>query len=91
MTTTPPSGSTRQSARNRGLTWVSAITLGAGAASALGAAAIATTLPSLTAATSATAAVAGATSANTNYGSTLQASAAPSATNIPPVATTGAS
>ena len=91
MTATPPSGSARQRARNKGLAWVSAITLGTGAASALGVAAIATTLPSRTAATSTTAGLASSASTNTGSGSTLQATAAPATTKIPPVATTGAS
>src|SRR5665647_2388879 len=51
MNSPTTSASARQRARNKGLAWVSAITLGAGAASALGAAAIAITLPSPTAAT----------------------------------------
>jgi hypothetical protein len=91
MSSSPPSGSARQLARNKGLARVSAITLGAGAAGLLGAAAIAVTLPSPTAATSTTASVmAAGASTNTSSGSTLQA-AAPTTTNIPPVATTGAS
>ncbi|MEO6145250.1 MAG: hypothetical protein ABIP19_14840 [Dermatophilaceae bacterium] len=45
MTSSTTSGAARQHARNKGLAWVSAITLGAGTASALGAVAIAMTLP----------------------------------------------
>jgi hypothetical protein len=53
----PTSGSDRQRARNKGLAWMSAITLGAGAASTLGAVAIAVTLPGPTVAKPASAAV----------------------------------
>jgi len=95
MTSSPTSASARQLARNKGLAWVSAITLGAGAASALGAAAIAVSLPSPTTATSASSgALTASASANTSEddsGSTLQAAPAPATSNIPPVATTGAS
>jgi hypothetical protein len=101
VTSSSPSASARQLARNKGLAWVSAITLGAGAAGVLGAAAIAISLPATTAATSASSAPQAAststntnTSANTNEddsGSTLQSAQAPAASNIAPVATTGAS
>jgi hypothetical protein len=130
MNSPTTSASARQRARNKGLAWVSAITLGAGAASALGAAAIAITLPSPTAATGtvATGSTATGTTATGTTGSTLaasapvntneeniseddsgttrqaaalqaapqqavplQATAAPTTTNIPPVATTAAS
>ena len=95
MTSSPTSAAARQIARNKGLAWVSAITLGAGAASAVGAVAIAISLPSTTAATSAgTTTLAASSSRNTNdddSGSRLQAAAAPTTTNIAPVATTGAS
>ena len=95
MRSSPTSSSARQLARNKGLAWVSAITLGAGAASALGAAAIAVTLPSPSASTSASSgAVAASASESTNEddsGSTLQAAPAPATSNIPPVATSGAS
>jgi len=141
MNSPATSASARQLARNKGLAWVSAITLGAGAASALGAAAIAISLPSPTAATGSTATGSTATG-STATGSTastlaasapvnvneediseddsgtaqraaalqaaaqqaaaqqaaaqqaaapLQAAAAPTNTNIPPVATTAAS
>jgi len=98
--TTGTSGAARQLARNKGLAWVSAITLGAGAASVLGTAAIAFTLASPTAATTASAATA-ATSASQNTdddesGSTrqaapLQAAPAPATSNNAPVATSAAS
>jgi hypothetical protein len=89
MTSSPASGSTRQLARNKRLAWVSALTLGAGAAGVLGAAAV-VSAPSPTAATGTSAAtLASGTSRNT--GSTLQAAAAPATTNNPPVATSGAS
>jgi hypothetical protein len=96
MTSSPTSGSARALARDKGLAWVSAITLGAGAASALGAAALAVSLPSLTAATgtsSATLSASRSTYANHDdeSGSSLQAATAPSTTSIAPVATTGAS
>ena len=92
MTSSSTSGSARQLARNKGLAWVSAITLGAGAATALGGAAIVVTLASTTTATGSTAAVTAAgTSTQTSSGSQLQAAAAPTTTSIPPVATTGAS
>jgi len=61
----PTPASTRQLARNRGLAWVKALTLGAGAAGALGAAAIAATLPGPTA----TAGVRSTTAASTTAGS----------------------
>jgi hypothetical protein len=91
----PSSASARQLARNKGLAWVSAITLGAGAAGALGATAIAVSLPSTTAAATASSATLTAnTSTSTNEddsGSTQQAAQAPATSNIPPVATSGAS
>ena len=94
VTDRPTPGSARQLARKKGLAWVSAITLGAGAASALGAAAIVMSLPSVTAATS-TKAAAAAASTSTTAGSTKQASltsaAAPTTTSAAPVATSGAS
>ena len=95
VSSSPHSASARQLARNKGLAWVSAITLGAGAAGALGAAAIAISLPSTTAATSASSApLAASTSTNTNEddsGSALQAAPAPATSNNAPVATTGGS
>lgn len=60
-TSLPTSGSARQLARSKGLAWVSALTLGAGAASALGAVVIASALPSPTLATSASPAATAAT------------------------------
>jgi hypothetical protein len=91
MTSSPTSGAARQRARNKGLAWVSAITLGAGAASAIGAAAIAVSLPNQIAATSSTTALAANTSTNAAQASALQAGTAPTTSNVPPVATTGAS
>jgi hypothetical protein len=84
----PTSGPARQHARNRALAWVSAITLGAGAASAIGAVAVAATLHGSTSATSST--TAGTTTSGTS-GSQLQAGNVPTATSNPPVATSGAS
>ena len=85
------SGAARQLARNKGLAWVSAITLGAGAASTLGAVAIAVGLasPASTATT-----MASNTSTNTSrddVGSQLQSATAPTTTNSAPVATSGGS
>ena len=95
MTSSPTSSAARTLARDKGLAWVSAITLGAGAASALGAAALAVSLPSLTAGpatSSATLSASRSTGANQDDSSaSLQAATAPSTTNIAPVATTGAS
>ena len=91
MTSSPTSGAARQRARNKGLAWVSAITLGAEAASAIGAAAIAVSLPNQIAATSSTTALAANTSTNAAQASALQAGTAPTTSNVPPVATTGAS
>jgi hypothetical protein len=106
MMNTPTSGSDRQLARNKGLARISAITFGAGAAGLVGAVAIAVTLPSPTAATSANAASnavssstpvqAGDDGGDDDSGTTsstpqLQPAAPPSNTNIPPVATSGAS
>lgn len=90
LTSSPRSGAARQAARSKGLAWVAALTLGAGAASAVGAAAVVANLSSATSATSASAAAA--TSAtSTGSGSQLQAAQAPTTTTIPPVATSGAS
>jgi hypothetical protein len=61
----PTSGSSRQLARNKGLAWVSALTVGAGAAGVLGAAAIAITLPRPQSASAATTTVAERTPART--------------------------
>jgi hypothetical protein len=106
MMNTPTSGSDRQLARNKGLARISAITFGAGAAGLVGAVAIAVTLPNPTAATSAntasvavsssTPAQAGDDGGDDDSGTTsstpqLQPAAPPSNTNIPPVATSGAS
>jgi hypothetical protein len=102
---TPTSGSDRQLARNKGLARISAITFGAGAAGLVGAVAIAITLPSPTAATSANTASAVSSSTPVQSGDDggdddsgttsstpqLQPAAPPSNTNIPPVATSGAS
>lgn len=111
------SGSDRQLARTKGLARMSALTLGAGAASALGAVAIAITLPGSTAATSASAAPVvsspssrpslradedrsddgdsdeddGTSQVQPAAPSQVQPAAPPSNTNIPPVATSGAS
>ena len=106
MLNTPTSGSDRQLARNKGLARISAITFGAGAAGLVGAVAIAVTLPNPTATTSAnTASVAVSSSTPVQAGDDgghddsgtttstpqLQPAAPPSNTNIPPVATSGAS
>ena len=106
MMNSPTSGSDRQLARNKGLARISAITFGAGAAGLVGAVAIAVTLPNPTAATSAnTASVAVSSSTPVQAGDDggdddsgttsstpqLQPAAPPSNTNIPPVATSGAS
>lgn len=92
MTSSPTSASARQLARNKGLAWVSAITLGAGAAGVVGAAALAVSLPNLTAASSTTVSASSSTATSQDdSGSSLQGSAAPTTTNIAPVATTGAS
>jgi hypothetical protein len=89
MISSPATRPARQHARNRALAWVSAITLGAGAAGVIGAVAIVSTLPGSTAAMSATSA--GTTTSGTS-GSQLQAGKAPTTTtSIPPVATSGAS
>lgn len=106
MMNSPTSGSDRQLARNKGLARISAITFGAGAAGLVGAVAIAVTLPNPTAATSAniasvavspsTPVQAGDDGGDDDSGTTsstpqLQPAAPPSNTNIPPVATSGAS
>ena len=91
LTVSTPSGSARRAARSKGMAWVSAITLGVGAASAVGAAAVVANLPSATAATSATAAAATSATSTTSSGSQLQAASAPTTTTVPPVATSGAS
>jgi cytoskeletal protein RodZ len=71
----PTSGSARQLTRNKGLAWVSAITLGAGAAGAIGAVAIAVTLPQPTTAASVNSAPAASTTgqARSNGGSSTSA------------------
>jgi len=91
MTTSSPSGSARRAARSKGLAWVSAITVGVGAASAVGAAAVVANLPSATAAMSASAATATSATSASSSGSQLQAATAPTNTTVPPVATSGAS
>jgi hypothetical protein len=88
MMSSPATRPARQHARNRALAWVSAITLGAGAAGVIGAVAIVSTLPGSTAAMSSNSA--GTTTSGTS-GSQLQAGKAPTTTSIPPVATSGAS
>lgn len=121
------SGSDRQLARHKGLARMSALTMGAGAISALGAVAIAVTLPGSTAVTSASAAPlassqparqsrqslspsprtdgddsgedgftsqvqpAAPSQVQAAAPSQVQPAAPPSKTNIPPVATSGAS
>lgn len=90
MNDSATSRSARQLARNKGLAWVSAITLGAGAAGALGAVALATSLNSATS-QSASAATTSGTSTGTSSSQRLQAATAPTTTTSPPVATSGAS
>ena len=95
MITSPTSGSDRQGAGNKGLARISALTLGAGAAGLVGAAAIALTLPSPTSATNAN----GTTVASNTFtngsdddpGSQLQSGTPPATSFLPPVATSGAS
>jgi hypothetical protein len=121
VNSTTPAGSDRQLHRNKGLARISALTLGAGAASLVGAVAIAVTLPGSTvvsALKSATASTltSGSTAAGNDDstssssgddGSTstsqsqaqaqaqaqsqLQSGTAPTTTNSPPAATSGAS
>jgi hypothetical protein len=95
MSSPPTTASARQHARNKGLAWVSAITLGAAAAGAVGSAAIALALPGAAATTSATTrAAAPSTSTETNQddsGSSLAPAPAPTTSNVPPVASSGAS
>jgi hypothetical protein len=88
MISSPSSRPARQHARNRALAWVSAITIGAGAASAVGAVAVVANLPGTTSAMSSTTA---ATTTSGTSASKLQAGKAPATTSIPPVATSGAS
>jgi len=115
---TPSPGSAQQLARKQGLARISAVTFGLGAASLLGAVAVAVTLPGSTSALSANAAtVAPTTSASTSTGTNDDSSSddgssddgsqsqsqsqpqatlapstlAPTTTNVPPVATSGAS
>jgi hypothetical protein len=90
LASSPTSTAARKRARDKGLAWVSAITLGAGAASAIGVAAFAVTLPSHTAATGTTASSTN-TSTNSAQTSSLQGVAAPTTSNNSPVATTAAS
>ena len=66
MSGSPTSGPARQLARNKGLAWVSAITLGTGAAGLIGAVGIAASLPSPTTATVATTSTAAAQPAGTS-------------------------
>ena len=91
MTSSLTSGAARQRARNKGLAWVSAITLGAGAASAIGAAAIAVRLPNQSAVASSATALAATTSTNAAKAFALHSGAAPTTSTLAPVATTGAS
>ena len=99
MNTSGSSDTARALARNRGLAWVSAITLGAGAAGVVGAAAIAVALPGTTSATTASSGTSASASQSTgedDSGSTqqaapLQAAQAPSSSGNPPVATSAAS
>ena len=84
--------SARQLARDRGLAWVSAITLGAGAASTVGAVALATTMSSATVSSATVSSATAATTSSTGSSSSqLQAAQAPTTTTNPPVATSGAS
>jgi hypothetical protein len=91
MTRSPASGAARRRARDKGLAWVSAITFGAAAAGAIGAVAIGGLLPNQSAATNAQTASAANVSSNSAQASALQAGTAPTTSNVPPVATTGAS
>ena len=70
----PTTASSRQLARNKGLAWVKAITLGVGAAGVLGTVAIAATLPGSTS----TASVLSATVASTPVGTSNDGGAAAS-------------
>jgi hypothetical protein len=81
-------------ARNKALTWVCAITLGAGAASTLGAVAVATNMHSAAATTASSATTNSGTITGTTTGSSgsqLRSGTAPTTANSPPVATSGAS
>ena len=100
MNSSPASSQARQVARNKGLAWVSAITLGAGAASALGAGVIAVSLRSpstATTASSATTAVSTSTNSEdddsglSQQAAPLKAAPAPVTSSRPPVATSAAS
>jgi cytoskeletal protein RodZ len=103
MTSSPTSGSARQLARKQGLARISAVTLGVGAASVLGAAAIAVTLPGPTTPVSDNAAttltsdrssddsLSDSDDSDDDSGSQLQTGEAPSTTNNPPAATSGGS
>lgn len=95
MNGSPVPPSTRQRARSKGLAWVSAITLGAGAASTVGAVALATTLHSAAATSASAASSAGpatrSTTSTSGTTSQLQPAKAPTTTSNPPVATSGAS
>ncbi|MEP7016871.1 MAG: hypothetical protein ABI899_02480 [Actinomycetota bacterium] len=127
MNSTTPAGSDRQLHRNKGLARISALTLGAGAASLVGAVAIAVTLPgstvvsalqSSTASTLTSGSTAAGNDDSTSSGSgddgstsvsqaqaqaqaraqtqtqaqsQLQSGTAPTTTNRPPAATSGAS
>jgi hypothetical protein len=87
-TTSPPASAARQLARHRGLAWVTAITLGAGAAGALGVAvSTGASLPG--AITAASASTSGTTTGSTAQ--KLQSTTAPNSTGNAPVATSGAS
>jgi hypothetical protein len=100
MPSSPMSGSARQLARKQGLAGISAVTLGVGAASVLGAVAIAVTLPGSSTPVSDNAATTltsdrssdnSLSDSDDDSGSQLQTGDAPSTTNNPPAATSGGS
>jgi len=97
MNSSPTSGSARQRDRRQGLARMSAITRGIGAASILGAIAIAIALPQSTAPSSVKTASAATTSVKPSSSSTggstsqLQTTPAPATTTNPPAATSGGS
>ncbi len=88
MNSSPASSQARQLARNKGLTWVTAIMLGAGATSALGAGVIAVSLQSPSAATTASSAT---NSGSSQQSAQLKAAPAPATSSSKPVATSAAS
>ena len=105
MNTSPTSGSDRQLDRSKGLARISALTLGAGAAGLVGAVAIAVTLPgstvvsafksasasTLSSGSTATGDDGSASTPQSQSQSQLQSGTAPTTTNSPPAATSGAS